>query len=148
MASTSTFPDWFVEAHNCLVAGDIDGFMSMYAPDAVHEFPWAPEDQVRRLEGREAIAAYMSQLPGRIVFGPFDDVQVREVGDEMIFQATGHHRRPDGTPRDLSYIGFITRHDGKVTRWQDYMNPLQLSTRARQAKPTHGRPTSRAMPTS
>ena len=103
----------------------------MYAPDAVHEFPWAPENQVRRLEGREAIAAYMSQLPGRIEFGPLEHVQVREIGDETIFQATGHHRRPDGTPRDLDYIGFITRRDGKVTRWQDYMNPLQLSTLAR-----------------
>jgi uncharacterized protein len=48
-----------------------------------------------------------------------------------LFQATGHHHRPDGTPRDLSYIRFITRRDGKVTRWQDYMNPLQLSARAR-----------------
>ncbi|GAA4394737.1 hypothetical protein GCM10023147_27130 [Tsukamurella soli] len=98
---------------------------TIYAPDAVHEFPWASEGQVRRLEGREAIAAYMRQLPGHIVFGPFEDVQVREVGDETIVQATGRHRRPDGTPRDLSYIGFITRRDGKVTRWQDYMNALQ-----------------------
>lgn len=103
--------------------------MSIYAPDAVHEFPWAPEGRVRRLEGREAIEAYMSQLPKHIVFGPLDDIQVREVGDETIFQATGHRRSPDGAPRDLGYIGFITRHDGKVTRWLDYMNPLRLSTR-------------------
>ena len=101
----------------------------------VHEFPWAPEGGVRRLEGRDAIAAYMSQLPGRIEFGPRSDIQVREVGDETIFQATGHHRRLDGTPRDLDYIGFITRRDGQVTRWQDYMNPLQLSERASPTQP-------------
>lgn len=59
------------------------------------------------------------------------ETQVREIGDETIFQATGGVRHPDGTPRDLSYIGFITRHDSMVTHWQDYMNPLQLSARAR-----------------
>jgi ketosteroid isomerase-like protein len=129
MPPTSTLPAWLADALDSLAAGDIDGFMRIYAPDAVHEFPWAPEGGVRRLEGRDAIAAYMSQLPGRIEFGPRSDIQVREVGDETIFQATGHHRRLDGTPRDLDYIGFITRRDGQVTRRQDYMNPLQLSTR-------------------
>ncbi len=59
------------------------------------------------------------------------ETQVREIGDETIFQATGRLRHPDGTPRDLSYIGFIACRDRMVTRWQDYMNPLQLSARAR-----------------
>ena len=130
MSPSSTLPEWFAEALACLRAGDIDGYMSVYAPDAVHEFPWASEGQVHRLEGRDAIAAYMGRLPERIEFGPFDDVHVREIGDEMIFQATGHHRRLDGAPRDLSYIGFITHRDGKITRWQDYMNPLQRSAPA------------------
>lgn len=127
MPPTSTLPTWLADALDSLAAGDIDGFMRIYAPDAVHEFPWASEGGVRRLEGRDAIAAYMSQLPGRIKFGPLSDIQVREVDDETIFQAIGHHRRLDGTPRDLGYIGFITRRDGQVTRWQDYMNPLPLS---------------------
>lgn len=129
MPPTSTLPAWFASAQQSLAAGDIDGWMSMYAPDAVHEFPWAPEGRVRRLEGREAIREYMSQMPGHIEFGPLSDIQVREAGDETIVQATGHHRRPGGAPRDLSYIWFITRRDGKVTRFQDYMNPLQVSTR-------------------
>jgi len=125
----SALPAWLAAALDRLAAGDVDGFMSIYAPDAVHEFPWAADGGVRRLEGRDAIAAYMSQLPGRIEFGPFSDIQVREAGEETIFQATGHHRRPDGTPRDLGYIGFITRRDGLITHWQDYMNPLQLTAR-------------------
>jgi hypothetical protein len=79
--------------------------MSIYGPDAVHEFPWASEDRVRRLEGREAIAAYMSE-------------------------ADGHHQRIAGdTPVDLSYIWFITVRESRVTHFRDYMNPLQLSTR-------------------
>lgn len=112
------------------MAGDIDGWMSIYAPDAIHEFPWAPEGQVRRLEDREAIAGYVSQLPARIVFGPLDHIQVREVNDETIVQTIGRQRRPDGMPRDISYIWFITRRHGKVTRLQDYMNPVTLSRRS------------------
>ena len=130
MSPTSTLPEWFTHAISSLQAGDLDGWMAIYAPDAVHEFPFAPEGAIRQLVGRDAIAAYMSRLPGRIRFGSLSDVRVRDAGDELIIEATGHHRRiPDDTPRDLSYVWFITQRDGKVTHFRDYMNPLQLSAR-------------------
>jgi uncharacterized protein len=128
MPPTSHLPKWFAHAIEALQAGNIDGWMQIYAPDAVHEFPFAPEGAIRGLEGRDAIAAYMNQLPQRIRFGSLSDVRVREAGDELIIEATGHHQRiPDGTPRVLSYVWFITLRDGKVTHFRDYMNPLQLS---------------------
>ena len=129
MSPTSTFPAWFARAIEALKAGDIDGWMEIYTPDAVHEFPFAPKGAIHQLEGRDAIAAYMRQLPGRIRFGSLGDVRVREVGDELIIEATGHHRRiPDDAPRDLSYVWFITLRDGQVMHFRDYMNPSQLST--------------------
>ncbi len=71
----------------------------------------------------------MSQLPSFIRFGSLSDVRMREVGDELIIEATGHHRRvSDDSPRELSYIWFITRRNGQVTHIRDYMNPLQLAT--------------------
>jgi ketosteroid isomerase-like protein len=128
MAPTSTLPDWFARAISALQAGDADGFSAIYAPDAVHEFPFAPDGTVRQLVGRDAIAAYMRQLPTRVRFGSLSDVRVREAGDELIIEATGHLRRiPDDAPRDLSYVWFITLRDGKVVHFRDYMNPLQLS---------------------
>ena len=130
MSPTSSLPPWFAHAIEALQAGDIDGWRKIYAHDAIHEFPFAPEGAIRRLEGCEVIAAYMSQLPARIRFGSLSDVRVRKAGDELIIEATGHHRRiQDDTPRDLSYIWFITLDNGKVTHFRDYMNPLQLSTR-------------------
>lgn len=63
MPPTSTLPGWFARAIEALQAGDTDGWMEIYAPDAVHEFPFAPEGAIRRLEGRDAIAAYMRFLP-------------------------------------------------------------------------------------
>jgi ketosteroid isomerase-like protein len=128
MAPTSALPAWFAKAIQALQSGDIDGWMSIYTADAVHEFPFAPPGRPDKLEGREQIAAYMGQLPAFIRFGSLSDVSVREVGDELIVEATGHHRRvSDDSPRDLSYVWFITLRDGQVTRIRDYMNPLQLS---------------------
>ena len=128
MSLSPVLPPWFASAVEALQAGDIDAYMEMYAPDAVHEFPFAPEGAVPRLVGRDAIAAYMRNLPSRIRFGSLTDVRLREVGDEVIIEAKGHHRRvPDGAPRDLNYVWFITRRNGKVTHYRDYMNPLQLS---------------------
>ncbi len=130
MAPTSTLPAWFADACASLAAGDIDGWMDIYAPDAVHEFPFAPEGRPRRLEGRDAIATYMGALVngGRMRFGSFSDIRVREAGDELIIEADGHHQRmADDAPVDLSYIWFITRRDGLVTNFRDYMNPLQLA---------------------
>lgn len=129
MSQTSTLPPWFASAIEALQAGNIDGWMDIYAPDAVHEFPFAPHGSPRSLEGRDRIAAYMSQLPTRIHFGPLSNVRVRETPDELIVEATGHHQSlSDNTPRTLSYVWFITHRDGKVTHIRDYMNPLQLSS--------------------
>jgi uncharacterized protein len=128
MSPSSSLPDWLSRAIGALQAGDIDGWMDLYAPDAVHEFPFAPEGSIRRLEGRDAIVAYMRRLPELIRFGTLSGVRVREAGEEWIIEATGHHRRAaDGAPRDISYVWFITRRDGRVTQIRDYMNPLQLS---------------------
>jgi uncharacterized protein len=128
MSLSSSLPAWFIQAVESLQAGHIDGWMEIYAPDAIHEFPFAPEGSVSVLEGRDAISAYMSQLPHFIRFGTLRDVRVREVGDEVIVEATGHHRRvSDDSPREISYIWFITRVNGQVTHFRDYMNPRQLS---------------------
>ncbi len=129
MPPTSSLPTWFARAVEALQAGDINGWMHIYARDAIHEFPFAPEGAPQRLEGRDAIAAYMRPLPGLIRFGALSDVRLREAGDELIIEATGNHRRvADDTPINLNYVWLITRCDGKVTHFRDYMNPLQLST--------------------
>lgn len=129
MSPASSLPQWFALAIQSLQKGDVNGWMEIYASDAIHEFPFSPPGGVSRLEGRETIATYMSQLPSRIHFGPLTDVLVREAGDELIIEAVGHHRRvSDGSPRDIRYVWFITSRNGEVTHIRDYMNPLQLTT--------------------
>jgi uncharacterized protein len=130
---THVVPDWLAAAFEALVAGDVDGWASMYAADAVHELPFAPGGREIRLEGREEIAARLREVfdrdEGRLRFGSFDDVRVREVGDEVIVEGEGrHHRSSDGSPVTIRCIWFITRHDGEVTRFRDYMDPRPLTT--------------------
>ena len=132
MAFTTDFPNWLAQALDALKSGNVDGWMNIYAPNAVHEFPFAAEGGIGRLEGRDEIRAYMSGVvsAGRLRFGPFSDVRVRDAGDETIVEANGHHQRiSDDAPLVLSYVWFITRRDGLVTHFRDYMNPLQLAKR-------------------
>src|SRR5689334_5460499 len=131
MAPASVVPGWLAEAFDSLAAGDVDGWASIYAPDAVHEFPFAAAEQRRRIEGRDAIAARLHEVfdaeKGRLRFGSFDNVRVREAGDEVIVEGDGHHRTVDGTPVEIRCAWIITRRDGRVTHFRDYMNPVTLA---------------------
>jgi ketosteroid isomerase-like protein len=101
--------------------------VQMYDDDAVHEFPFAPEGRPERLNGKAAIAEYMKNLPALVRFDSFDDVRVREAGDELIVEANGHGRRVgSGAPFHMQYVWFITHKNGRVSRFRDYMNPLRL----------------------
>jgi len=127
--TTIAAPEWFTTAVESLLAGNVDGFVQMYDDEAVHEFHYASEGRPERLEGKTAIAEYMENLPARVRFDPdsFDDMQVREAGDELIVEVTGHGTRPGSdAPFNMHYVWwFITHKNGRVTRFRDYLNPLQ-----------------------
>lgn len=122
-------PSWLNDAVQGLLSGDTGAYLKIYAPGAVHEFPVTREGTPRVLRGRDEIAAYMAQLPGRLRFGPLSGVKVREAGDELIIEADGHHQRiaEDGTetPFDVRYVWFITHRDGQVSHFTDYSLPGQ-----------------------
>jgi ketosteroid isomerase-like protein len=128
MSPATVLPGWFSDALQGLLAGDVDAYLKIYSPDAVHEFPVTGAGGPQRLEGRDEIAAYMSQIPGRLRFGTLTGLKVREAGDEVIVEADGHHRRIEGgaeVPFDVRYVWFITVRDGQVTHFTDYTLPGQ-----------------------
>ncbi|HXL91674.1 MAG TPA: nuclear transport factor 2 family protein [Streptosporangiaceae bacterium] len=127
MPPATVMPSWFNDALQGLLAGDVDACLKIYAPDAFHEFPVTREGGPRRLEGRDEIAAYMSQISGRLRFGTLTGIKVRESGDELIIEADGHHRRIEegaDVPFDVRYVWFITVRDGQVTHFTDYTWPV------------------------
>ncbi|HEX4454591.1 MAG TPA: nuclear transport factor 2 family protein [Kofleriaceae bacterium] len=115
-------PDWLAAGIAALRAGDVDGWMKLYTDDAVHEFPFASDGRPSRLEGKSAIAAYMKELPKRAHIATFEDIRVREAGDELIVEAVGKGERSDGSPFHVQYVWFITHDNGRVSRFRDYMN--------------------------
>jgi uncharacterized protein len=128
MPTATVLPGWLDDALQGLLAGDVDAYLKIYAPGAVHEFPVARAGRPRRLQGRDEIAAYMSQISGRLRFGTLAGIKVREAGDEVIIEADGHHRRIEEgveAPFDVRYVWFITVRDGQVTHFTDYTLPGQ-----------------------
>lgn len=124
MAGEVAIPEWLVKAAMGLATGNVEAWMEMYADDAVHEFPFAAAGGVRRLEGKDTIRAYMSAMGGSVRFGTLDNVHVKDLGDQVLIEAEGHHfDAVTGAPFDLNYLWIITRRDGLVTRLQDYMGP-------------------------
>jgi uncharacterized protein len=120
--AANVVPDWFAGGLAALRSGDVDGWMKLYADDAVHEFPFADAGRPSRLEGKAAIAAYMQEVPKRVRIDAFEAVRVRETGNELIVEAVGNGTRPDGTPFHVQYVWFITHDNGRITRFRDYMN--------------------------
>lgn len=128
MSPSPALPVWLADALQALKIGDIERYVAIYASDGVHEFPFAPAGRPQRLQGRDQIAAYMGRLPSLIRFGTISILSVREAGDELIVEARGsHHRLPDNEAFDLGYVWFITRIDGKVTRFRDYMSAIAVA---------------------
>ena len=113
-------------ALNALVGKDVRPWVEMFADDGRMEFPYAMQGYPKRVEGKEAIAAYLADYPDHIslsvIHGPVfhhagEDVMVAEFSVEGTAVATGR-------PYNQHYISVIRFSGGKVARYKDYWNPV------------------------
>ena len=106
---------------------DADGFVEMMAPDGVMEFPYAPSGGVPRVEGREALAAYLAGFNGVLAIDSITEPTVHLTQDPNVvileFGCIGRGLKT-GRPYNQRYISVITLKDGKIARYVDYWNPL------------------------
>ncbi|WP_214321003.1 nuclear transport factor 2 family protein [Nonomuraea sediminis] len=108
-------------------AGRIDEWVKLFAPDAVLEFPFAPTGMPRRVTGRDALFAHMSNFPETFDV-EFVDLAFHETVDPSLviaeFRSTGT-ALPTGKPYEQTCISVVrTDDDALITHYLDYWNPL------------------------
>jgi ketosteroid isomerase-like protein len=117
-----------VAEHLRLVSsGRIGEWIDLFAPDGVLEFPYAPAGVPRRLEGRDALLAYMTHFPDTFDVR-FVDLVFHETADPSTavaeFRSTGR-AVATGKPYEQTCISVVHTDDtGRITRYVDYWNPL------------------------
>jgi ketosteroid isomerase-like protein len=106
-----------------LIAQDMAGFAGLWAEDGVLEFPFAAPGFPSRLEGRAAVAEYMSGYPDILRIGEFPVVVVHQSVDPDVviveFEAAGTVVAT-GAPYRMRYIAVITVRDGEIACYRDY----------------------------
>ena len=108
-------------------AGRVDEWVKLFAADAVLEFPYAPVGVPKRVTGRDALFAHMSNFP-KTFDVEFVDLVFHDTVDPSLviaeFRSTGT-ALPTGKPYEQTCISVVrTNDDALITHYLDYWNPL------------------------
>jgi uncharacterized protein len=118
----------FEQAKRLSLAKDLNGFADLFAPDGVHELPFAPPGIPRRLEGRETLRDYFAAITGTpLKHTRFENMTVYETADPgvIIAEYDAHGTvTSTGQPYQLRYVQVVEVRDGQITLWRDYWDPL------------------------
>ncbi|MEV5508945.1 nuclear transport factor 2 family protein [Streptomyces orinoci] len=115
--------------HRAMLAWSADDLADLYAPDAVHEFPFLTPGWPERYEGREAVREGY-----RAAWGA-SPVRLRDIRDVVVFdgadpevvvgqwKATATHA-DGGQPVEITGLLILRVRDGLITHALDYMDTL------------------------
>ncbi|WCN05472.1 nuclear transport factor 2 family protein [Streptomyces sp. M92] len=129
MSAPTSPADLYRHSLRLLLDKDVAAWTDLWADDGVMEFPFAPEGWPGRLEGKEAIGAYMRGYPDHIDLRDFPELRVhRTVEPEtLVVEMRGVGRLVrTGEPFDVTYIAVVTVEGGRFTSYRDYWNPLAV----------------------
>ncbi|MEV5510164.1 nuclear transport factor 2 family protein [Streptomyces orinoci] len=121
--------DLYRHSLQLLLDKDIPAWVGLWAEDGVLEFPFAPAGWPGRLEGKEAIAAYVRHYPEHIDLHDFPEVRIHQTTDPegIVVEMRGVGRLvKTGDPFDMRYIAVVTVQHGRITSYRDYWNPLAV----------------------
>ncbi|WP_333736268.1 nuclear transport factor 2 family protein [Streptomyces sp. IBSBF 2806] len=121
--------DLYRHSLRLLLDKNIPGWVGLWADDGVMEFPFAPDGWPARLEGREAIAAYMRDYPDHIDLQDFPELRIHETTDPeiIVVEMRGVGRLVEtGSAFDMTYVAVVTIRDGRIASYRDYWNPLAV----------------------
>ncbi|GLV77059.1 nuclear transport factor 2 family protein [Streptomyces hygroscopicus] len=129
MSAPASPADLFRHSLRLLLDKNIPGWVGLWAEDGLMDFPFAPEGWPERLEGKEAIAAYMRHYPDHIELHDFPSLRIHQTTDAetiVVEMRSVGRLVQTGGPFDMTYIAVITVRNGLITSYRDYWNPLTL----------------------
>ena len=116
-----------------MLAFDADALAGLYAPDAVHEFPFTTPGHAARYESADEVrAAYRRVWANRrVALGALRNVAAHQSDDTIVSEWTAGARLIDdpSSTFDLAGVLVITARDGRISRVRDDMDVLGLAHR-------------------
>lgn len=100
---------------------------AIYHEDVVIEFPFAPEGHTRRLEGRDALVRYFSNIPRFADDFTVTSPKVEVLPDGFVarYEATAKFR-DSGRPYAQEYVAFVTVSGDKISKVVEYYDGLRV----------------------
>ncbi len=128
--STHVSPELlFRDSLRMMLEKNTSAWVDLWAADGIMEFPFAPEGWPQRLEGRDAIAAYIRDYPDHIDLHDIPDLLIHQTSDPRTIvvemRAVGRLVETD-KPYEMKYIAVVTVENGRITSYRDYWNPLAV----------------------
>ena len=111
--------------------GNLEVLIDLIAEDAVMEFPFAPPDRPRRVEGKENIIKYNMQVLSISKITGYTDLEIHHTIDPdcVIVEMTGHGTvLATGNTFERRYIDVCRTKDGRIEFIRDYWNPQESPT--------------------
>lgn len=110
-----------------LVAHDMEGFAALWAPGGTMEFPFAAAGQPARLDGRSAVADYLSGYTEMLDVRAIASQTRHQTGDPSTviveFEVDGVAVAAQ-KPYRMRYIAVITVGADGIENYRDYWSPL------------------------
>ncbi len=106
-----------------------DTFVDMFAPDGVLEYPFAPPGLSTAHRGREAITANFQRIRKLLRIDAVTDVAEIETADPnmVVLEFLGRGEGLTlGEVYQQRYVSIIRMHDGSITLYQDFWNPIAV----------------------
>lgn len=127
----------FERRRDAWLAGDLDGYLALFAPGLVFQSPAHAEP----LRGRDALADLVRRSADALEPRAFEISQLAVTGDVVLaeWRIAARHRA-SGRPVEWSGMSVCRIRDGLIESWREYWNPADLAGTAPDGRPGGGGP--------
>ncbi|SEO58768.1 nuclear transport factor 2 family protein [Amycolatopsis saalfeldensis] len=125
-------PSEMIEEVRRMIAGDGPEFSSLFAPDGVLRYPFAPPGTPAELRGRDAIREFYAA--GEPSKGLLDLAEVAVVvhrtdDPEVVLAEFSHHGWSHATraPYRFRALAVVRVRDGRIVSYEDYIDAIAMA---------------------